>query len=118
MWHERLGHLDPQSVNKLKNGLAIGVKFDGNKEDDCKVCCLGKQTRLKFNKTGSCASELLEVVHTDLCGPFPESFGGSKYFLTFTFDFSRKIFVYFLARKDESEMVQKMNSFLAMAEHQ
>ena len=36
------------------------------------------------------STELLEIVHSDLCGPMQvESVGGSKYMLTFTDDYSR-----------------------------
>ena len=44
----------------------------------------------------------MELVHSDLCGPIQvESKGGSKYFLTFTDDFSRFSVVYFLHRKSQ-----------------
>ncbi len=46
------------------------------------------------------AKEVLELVHIDLCGSFSiPSFFGSKYFVTFINDFSRKTWVYFLKKK-------------------
>jgi transposase InsO family protein len=40
------------------------------------------------------------LIHTDICGPFPnESYGGSKYFLTVIDDLSRFSWVFFLKRK-------------------
>jgi transposase InsO family protein len=46
------------------------------------------------------AREVLKLVHIDLCGSFSiPSFFGSKYFVTFINDFSRKTWVYFLKKK-------------------
>jgi hypothetical protein len=46
------------------------------------------------------ASQLLQIVHTDVCGPMRITLhGGTQYFLTFIDDFSRKIHVYFLKAK-------------------
>jgi len=45
---------------------------------------------------------LLELIHADVCGPFPtQSLMGSKYFLTFIDDKSRRIFVYIFCKKNE-----------------
>ncbi len=44
----------------------------------------------------------LEIVHSDVCGPMStNSIGGSKYFVTFTDDYSRCCAVYFLKSKFE-----------------
>lgn len=104
VWHKRLGHLNFESMKLLRDGMASGVKFNGNRyEKPCEPCILGKQTRLPFRKTGSRASEKLEIVHSDLCGPMPvSSHNGAKYMLTFTDDFTRKTFVHFLKTKDET----------------
>jgi transposase InsO family protein len=49
------------------------------------------------------ASNPLELVHTDLCGPFStESQAGNKYFITFIDDFSRYCWVYFLRQKNQA----------------
>jgi hypothetical protein len=48
------------------------------------------------------ASELLELIHTDVCGPIsPVSLGGNMYFATFTDDFSRRSEVVFMKKKSE-----------------
>lgn len=73
-----------------------------NKEVDtvCIPCCEAKQTRLPFPHSGSRANVLLEIVHTDLCGPMETpSAGGGIYFITFIDDYSRKVYVYFLRNK-------------------
>ena len=53
----------------------------------CVDCIKRKQT--KHNKIGATRSnQLLEIIHTDICGPFDvPSFNGEKYFITFIDDF-------------------------------
>lgn len=46
------------------------------------------------------ASEKLELIHADICGPIsPMSNGGKRYLIFFFDDFSRKVWVYFLVYK-------------------
>ena len=48
------------------------------------------------------ATELLELIHSDVCGKISEkSIGGAQYFLTFTDHKSRYTWTYFLKSKDE-----------------
>ena len=53
----------------------------------CVNCANGKQA--KHNKKGATRrSQLLGIIHTDVCGPFDvPSFGGETYFITFIDDF-------------------------------
>jgi hypothetical protein len=69
--------------------------------DICESCVLGKQKKLSFLKVGrTLRPRKLELVHTDLWGPSPvASLGGSRYYVTFIDDFSRKVWVYFLKNK-------------------
>ena len=44
----------------------------------------------------------LEMVHTDVWGPSPvSSLGGSRFYVTFIDDFSRKVWVYFWKHKSD-----------------
>ena len=46
--------------------------------------------------------DLLELVHSDVCGPITPSFiGGNRFYVTFVDDFSRKTWVYLLKHKSE-----------------
>nr|GEW52886.1 retrovirus-related Pol polyprotein from transposon TNT 1-94 [Tanacetum cinerariifolium] len=63
------------------------------------------------------ATDLLELVHADLCGPMRiESLRGSKYFLLFIDDYSRIIQVKFLQLN--SETFRNFNKFKALVEKQ
>ena len=48
------------------------------------------------------AEKLLQLIHSDVCGPInPPSLGGARYFITFTDDMSRFTTIYPLATKAE-----------------
>ena len=78
----------------------------------------GKHHQDSFEKRASWhASTPLQLVHSDLCGPFPvASFSGYMYFLTFIDDFSRRTWVYFLKLK--SEVFNMFLAFKAFVEKQ
>ena len=57
---------------------------------------MGKMTKTPFSGTMEWATDLLEIIDTDVCGPMSvEAHGRYHYFLTFTDDLS-KIWVYLL----------------------
>lgn len=117
LWHRRLGHLNHQDLCKLKT-TATGIDFRSTKlVDPCIDCLKGKQSRFPFQKNGTRATKLLELVHSDLCGPMEHfSLGGARYFITFIDDFSRKVFVYFLSSK--TGITEVFSSFKALVENQ
>lgn len=102
LWHRRMGHLNFTDVSKLPQ-CAEGVDPFPEKSKSsitCTTCLTGKQTRLPFNNTGTRATQPLQLIHSDLCGPMEqESLGGMKYFITFVDDYTRKVHVYFLKNK-------------------
>ena len=66
-------------------------------------CIKGKQTSSTVKKAGTRSTELLELIHTDICGPFDvPSFSGERYFITFIYDLSRYGYVYLLREKSQS----------------
>ena len=121
LWHRRLGHLNLPSVQNLET-LVTGM--DLNKEalnpphPVCKGCIEGKQHRIPFPKEGGTrSSEILGLVHTDVCGPMKTtSMGGARYFVTFIDDKTRRISVYFL--KTKGECFKKFKHYMALAEKQ
>ncbi|CAL8989595.1 unnamed protein product, partial [Prunus brigantina] len=84
----------------VKQGLLKGAK--ACKLEFCEHCVLGKQTRVKFGTAIHHTKGILDYVHTDVWGPSKNaSWGGSHYFVSFVDDFSRRIWVYTMKRKDE-----------------
>lgn len=70
----------------------------------CEDCLVGKQCRDPFPKESTWrASQILQLVHADICGPInPTSNSKKRYLITFIDDFSRKTWVYFLVEKSEA----------------
>lgn len=117
VWHRRLGHLNSRSMALLKQGMVTGINYSDN-YIPCIACVEGKQNKLPFpKKSHTRATQVLELVHTDLCGPMPTtSFSGAKYFLLFIDDFTRKTFVYFL--KSKNEVFEHFKTFKALVQNQ
>ena len=69
--------------------------------DMCESCILEKQKNVSFLKTDRTPkAKKLELAHTNLWGPSSvASLGGSRYYITFIDDSSRKVWVYFLKNK-------------------
>lgn len=80
LWHNKLGHLILKSMKLLKNSLTTGVDFADVQDVKQCSCLKGKQSRKLFSKTGATkAKELLELVHSDVCGPMPaNSWSGAR----------------------------------------
>ena len=63
------------------------------------------------------SSGLLELIHTDICGPFNvRSVDGFSYFITFTDDFSCYGYIYPI--REKSEALDKFKIFKAKVENQ
>ena len=79
MWHCRLGHI---GVKRMKKLHADGI-FESL--DACEPCLMGKMTKTPFSGTMERATDLLDIIHTDVCDLMSvEARGGYRYFLTFT----------------------------------
>ena len=63
----------------------------------------GKMTKTPFSRTMEQATNLLEIIHTDVCDPMGvKARGGYHYFLTFTDDLSRYGYIYLMKHKFET----------------
>jgi len=69
----------------------------------CGICAIGRQHKEAETKAQEKASELLMVVHTDLCGPMQTaSLDGEQYLITFTNEMSGHVRVCLLHSKDRA----------------
>ena len=101
-WHCRLGHANEKRISRLHKAGVLG-SFDLESYDTCEPCLHGKMTKSPFNKKGERTSDLLSLIHTDVCGPLStQARGGFNYFVTFTDDFSRYGYVYLMKHKSET----------------
>jgi hypothetical protein len=116
LWHERFGHLNMASLKEL-DAMVDGMNLkEVPLHHICEACIKGKHQRTSFPKDGATrASQLLEIVHTDVCGPMrTTSHGGARYILTFIDDPSRKTHVYLLKAKGEG--FEKFKQYKALVE--
>jgi hypothetical protein len=116
-WHERFGHLNEKDLkNIIRKQKVDGIDIKADEAlPVCETCVKGKQTRKPFTRSVSQSTELLELVHTDVCGPMRvNSLAGSRYFVTFIDDKSRWCEVYFM--KQKSEVIEKFKEYKCLVE--
>ena len=115
LWHKRLGHISKNIIERLVSHRILD-SLDFTNFTICVECIKGKKTnnkRLGANK----ASEVLELIHTDICGPFPKaSWNGQQYFISFIDDCSRYGYLYFI--KENSQSLDMFKAFKVEVENQ
>ncbi|XP_019439043.1 PREDICTED: uncharacterized protein LOC109344742 [Lupinus angustifolius] len=100
----RYGHLNFKSLELLsRKGIVNGLPSISSPNTVCDDCLASNQSRSSFvAHIPTRSTKSLELVYSDVCGPFEEhSLGNNKYFITFTDDFTRKTWVYLIRRKCE-----------------
>jgi len=110
LWHCHYGNLSFKGLKTLQQKQMVnGLPQLQPPSKLCKDCLVGKQHRDSFPKRSTWrAAEILQLVHADICGPItPMSNSNKRYLLTFTDDFSRKTWVYFLVEKSEAFTIFK-----------
>jgi hypothetical protein len=102
MWHYRLGHIGKKRMQKLhKDGVLRS--FDLESFDTCEACLMGKMTKTPFTGHPERALEILDIIHSDVCGPMSIlARGGYLYFVTFTHDLSRYVYIYLMKQKSKT----------------
>ncbi|RVW23656.1 Retrovirus-related Pol polyprotein from transposon TNT 1-94 [Vitis vinifera] len=114
LWHKRLGHISKERVERL---ISSGIlpRLDSDDLEICVDCMKGKLTKNK--KKGATRSQnLLEIVHTDISGPYSTTLCGNKYFITFIDDFSRYGYVFFI--KEKADALEMFKVFRTEVEKQ
>ncbi|GKB91258.1 putative ribonuclease H-like domain-containing protein [Tanacetum coccineum] len=119
LWHRRLGYINFKTMNKLvKGNLVRGLPSKLFENDQtCVACQKGKQHRTSCkSKTENSISLPLHLLHMDFFGPtFLKILKKKMYFLVVTDDYSRFMWVFFLATKDETSDILK--SFITRIEN-
>ena len=76
----------------------------------------GNNTRT-IGKGYSQATKLVQLIHTDTCGPFPTTIrNGHRYFITFTYDYMRYGYIYLI--RDKAESLDTFKIFRVEVENQ
>jgi hypothetical protein len=115
LWHCRLGHISRGRIDRLVKAEIL-LLLELSELDQCIDCIKGKYVK-KVKKNAKRSAENLEIIHIDICGPFPDkSVDGYDSFITFTNDYSR--FGYIYPIKERSEALDKFKIFKAEVENQ
>lgn len=106
VWHQRLVHTSIKKIRKMTslqmvNGLTLPA-HDVSVNQPCPGCMHGKMELSRFKLGQMRATQIGQLVHSDVCGPMHVATPkGSKYYILFTDDFSGYRTVYFLKQKSE-----------------
>lgn len=65
LWHRRMGHTCDANLAKLKSA-ADGIEYKNCDSEKCIVCIQGKHTRASFSESDNRASNVLDLVHSDV----------------------------------------------------
>lgn len=114
-WHQRLSHTNFNTIIKMaRTGVVDGIDLDKECSPPttiCSGCSFGKMHRLPFNGVRTRATEIGELIHSDVCGPMQlASPTGSRYYVTFKDDFSGYRVIYFM--KFKSEVFDRFQAFV------
>ncbi|ERF73240.1 hypothetical protein EPUS_08791 [Endocarpon pusillum Z07020] len=125
LWHRRLGHASHVRVaqaSRMSTGMDLatsdtdqaifeldlaisGTELTEQQEDGqiCEPCVKSKQTRMIHHKGGQKTTRKLELVHSDLWGPYyPASFRSKHYAIVLEDDFTKKSWIGFLIQKSDA----------------
>nr|GEU92521.1 hypothetical protein [Tanacetum cinerariifolium] len=101
LWHCCLAHISKKRIENLqRDGLLNST--DDESFDQCVFYLSGKMKRKPFPHRTERATDLLGLIHIDVCGPLRHvSRQGASYFITFIDDYIRYGYVYLLKHKHE-----------------
>jgi hypothetical protein len=91
LWHKRLAHINYRALPYVCKAVTSLPELKVDHEGVCNGCAQGKNIKNPFSKRDSKAEGVLELIHSDVCGPMPSSsISGYVYYVSFIDDYSRK----------------------------
>ena len=114
LWHRRRAHVGLKTLQILLKVVTDSPTMTG--KCDCKSCIKCKLVRKPLTPTTSCATEPLQLVHSDICGPLETAIRGGRYMLLFIDDATRHTDEYIL--KYKLEALEKLKEWKALREQE
>ena len=105
LWHRRFGHIGMEDTRAaLMKDYVKGVRFEGTfVRDHCVPCIVGKSPHHPYSHNGNRASKIAELLHMDICGPYPvQGPRGERYFFSILDDKSNWGFTFGLKLKSDA----------------
>ena len=116
LWNRSLAHVLYRALELASKFVEGLLEIKTKHEGVCKLCAKGKNTKKTFPSSKSKAKRILEIIHSDVCGPMSSSsLSGYVYYVSFIDDISRKTWIYFMKKKDE--VFSKFKEFKALIEN-
>ena len=111
LWHYRLDYMNKNRIDRLNTERILDID-DCKSLSICESCLLSKMTKSSFKEKSEQATDVLNLIHSDICGLMSTSAkDGYNYFFTFTDDLSRYGYVYLMKHKSKSfEMFKRFYS--------
>lgn len=115
IWHQCLGHPSSSTLPLFKHVIPILSSI--YKFPLCIICNVVKSHHIPFQKSTSCTSHLLQLIHTNVWGLYPiASSLGFKYYVLFIVDHSHFTWVYPMRCKYEVSNI--FTTFKTLVENQ
>ena len=93
-------------------------EFSTEHNDVCRGHALGKYTKTVFPSSDSRSVGVLDLIHSDLCGPMSSiSLRGFKDYVTFIDDHSKKTWIYFIRSNEYEEVLHRFQEFKYLVEN-
>jgi hypothetical protein len=94
LWHRKLAHIHYRALPALGKTVTGLPKIHIQHKGGCKGCALGKNVKGSFPSSDNRSKEILDLIHSDLCGPMTvASLNGYLYYVLFIDDHSRKTWI-------------------------
>ncbi|GKE39007.1 retrovirus-related pol polyprotein from transposon TNT 1-94 [Tanacetum coccineum] len=112
LWHHRLGHVSDVKLNQIHD-----ISVFKSSHDNCLSCHMEKFTKLPYSISESHSTDVFELIHIDIWGPYKVPTNGKfRYFLTIVDDYSKGTWIYLLEKKSDS--FEALKSFSQGIVHQ
>jgi hypothetical protein len=117
LWHRRMAHLHHGALRILREIVTEIPYFSTKHQELCKGCALGKYTKTVFPSSDSRVAGILDLIHSDVCGPMSStSLTGCLYYVIFIDDFSSKSWIFFM--KTKGHVFNQFQEFKALMENE
>ena len=94
LWHRGLAHVHYRALPIASKAVEGLPEFQAKHDGVCKGCVKGKNTKKTFPNSESKAKGILEIIHSDVCGPMSSnSLSRYAYYVSFIDDFSRMAWI-------------------------
>jgi hypothetical protein len=84
LWHKRMVRIHFGALGHLRQAVPGFPKFTAERHDPCKGCAMGKYAQRPFPPSEHGSKEVLNLIHSDVCGPMCYLFssGGTLHVLS------------------------------------